>query len=104
MANDITGISNRPAPVSPTSAPVAKEAPSASTGPHDDSVALSLPGLLSEANAVMDKTPTVNEARVRELTNAIAEGRYQPDMARVASKMLDVEAAITNAQSDDNDA
>ncbi|MCH9672392.1 MAG: flagellar biosynthesis anti-sigma factor FlgM [Gammaproteobacteria bacterium] len=92
MANDISGVTPRP-PVSQTTPIRAQanlsEAPSAPR----DSVALSLTGLLDRADAVLHATSEINEAKVRELSNAIAEGRYQPNLSNVADKMIAFEGA-----------
>ena len=63
------------------------------TGSAGESVKLS--GEAQQLKSITDKLgdlPTVNSARVAELKLAIADGSYQVDSNRVASKLLNFEA------------
>ena len=66
------------------------EAPVAS-----DSVTLSADSTrLREMTEQLSALPEVDEGRVEQLRQAIADGSYQPDSERIADKMLSMEAQL----------
>jgi negative regulator of flagellin synthesis FlgM len=76
-----------------TSAIEATSAVSKTTAPSGEAVYLSdgAQKLQQISDSLRDQ-PTVNSARVAELKAAIADGSYQVDTQRVASKMINFEA------------
>ena len=65
-------------------------AASATRTARDDTVALSgLPGIIKTTAAKLAAEPAVDEARVRNIKDALARGEYQIDPERIARKLLD---------------
>jgi negative regulator of flagellin synthesis FlgM len=57
---------------------------------RDDTVALSgLPEVIKTTAARLAAEPAVDEARVRDIKEALARGEYQIDPDRIARKLLD---------------
>ncbi|MDD0972672.1 flagellar biosynthesis anti-sigma factor FlgM [Pseudomonas fontis] len=73
---------------------VEPEAASTTTGTRQSGETVHLSHEAQQLQQVSDKLrdqPVVNSARVAELKQAIADGSYQVDSARVASKLLNFE-------------
>ncbi|MCO7518281.1 MULTISPECIES: flagellar biosynthesis anti-sigma factor FlgM [unclassified Pseudomonas] len=84
------GVRGNAAPGTAEKAGEASEAPKRASGE-----AVHLSPEAQQLQKISDKLrdqPTVNSARVAELKQAIADGSYQVDADRVASKLLDFEA------------
>ena len=102
MVIDFSRLNNSPSStggVRGTTAPGnAEKTGEASQAPARSSVSGEAVHLSQEAQQlqkISDKLrdqPVVNSARVAELKQAIADGSYQVDAGRVASKLLDFEA------------
>jgi negative regulator of flagellin synthesis FlgM len=57
---------------------------------RDDTVALSgLPGVIKTTAARLAAEPAVDEARVRNIKDALARGEYEIDPERIARKLID---------------
>jgi len=60
-----------------------------------DTVSLTDVGMrLAEVGRVLESAPVVDVQRVNEVKQAVSEGRYQVDPARVADKLLAFENAL----------
>ncbi|MFF7064421.1 flagellar biosynthesis anti-sigma factor FlgM [Pseudomonas sp. NPDC008258] len=102
MVIDFSRLNNSPSVtggVRGNSAPGSAEKPAASqeaasgTSASGEAVHLSQEAQqLQKINDKLRDEPVVNSARVAELKQAIADGSYQVDAGRVASKLLDFEA------------
>ena len=100
MVIDFSRLNNSPSVtggVRGNTAPGSAEKPAASqeaaTSASGEAVHLSQEA--QQLQKISDKLrdqPVVNSARVAELKQAIADGSYQVDAGRVASKLLDFEA------------
>lgn len=70
--------------------PAAQPAPATSGKSGATTVALSpMSSSLARAEAAMESTPAVNQARVDEIRQAIQEGRFKVDANRIADGLLD---------------
>ncbi|AYG46046.1 flagellar biosynthesis anti-sigma factor FlgM [Pseudomonas sp. Leaf58] len=102
MVIDFSRLNNSPSVtggVRSTSAPGSAEKPAASQDAVKDTSASGEAVHLSQEAQQLQKIseklrdePVVNSARVAQLKQAIADGSYQVDAGRVASKLLDFEA------------
>lgn len=69
--------------------PKAQETSTRQAAPADAKVEISsLSSSLGKAEAAIAATPTVDRARVAELRQAIAEGRFKMDANRIADGLL----------------
>jgi len=100
MVNDVNSVST----TSGSGAPKGGDRPESvgSTGNQEssaelqtgksDSLSLSSEGkLLSGLAAQIDKAPVINQERVAELQNAIANGQYPIDPSILAQNIIDIE-------------
>lgn len=62
-----------------------------------DTVSISAGPNVQRAFEIIDATPVVNESRVAEIKAALDAGTYQINPDRIAAKMLQQEAEITNS-------
>jgi negative regulator of flagellin synthesis FlgM len=102
MVIDFSRLNNPPSVtggVRGNSAPSGAEKPAASqqtpAGTSASGEAVHLSQEAQQLQKISDKLrdePVVNSARVEQLKQAIADGSYQVDAGRVASKLLDFEA------------
>jgi negative regulator of flagellin synthesis FlgM len=53
---------------------------------------------LAALEKVLAQIPVVDEARVKTISSAIADGRYQVDTAKVAERLMRSDAELTEAQ------
>lgn len=102
MAIDLSRLNNSPAVSTTTRASSAKESSAVSASASVTKTAavtsgepVTLSDGAQQLQKITDKLndqPTVNSARVAELKQAVADGSYQVDSAKVASKLLNFEA------------
>ena len=104
MPIDINGLPSSAPPPSGDKSRVKGEQPQASSASEQkgktaqtDTVSLTSTGVhLAEIERTLANVPIVDTKRVEEVKQAITDGRYQVDSARVADKMLSFENALPN--------
>ncbi len=102
MASKIGGIDNRPVPVS--SDRTVKRSGDSSTGGTESTATsetdpVQITGSarqLAKLEQHLQELPAVDEARVADISNAIANGKYKINAERVADKMLSMEDQLSH--------
>ena len=101
MPNPIQGVNTAtpvaPAPTGQTGASGSGGAAGAPTaGPAVDSADVgSMASLLQQISAAADQVPTVDDAKIAGLQQAIANGTYQANPQEIARKLLQMEGLLS---------
>ena len=107
MASEIKGLGGSPVAHTELATKTAQASPGKETqaaqgvASSDDSVLLTgTAAKLRDVEAGLKDVPVVDTKRVLEVRQAIADGRYQVDPARVAEKFLQHEQSLQNRSKD----
>jgi negative regulator of flagellin synthesis FlgM len=101
IAPSVATASDKGAPVDRGEKEVRNEADTSSTNAGTTTDTVSLTGQarrLQELETEIAAQPVVDGRRVNEVRNAIENGTFVVDPARIAEKMLSLEQAITDAR------
>lgn len=66
-----------------------------SSAPTDSVVLTDVAAQVQKAEKVLAETPEVDEAKVKQIKAAVADGSYQVDAKQVAEKLLNLEAGLS---------
>ena len=99
--DSIRGVHNNPAAEAqnqgkaPASGLDSQEQARVSNTPVDSVVLTDVAAQVQKAEKALAETPEVDEAKVKQIKAAIADGSYRVNAEQVAEKMLKLEAAMT---------